>query len=40
MTLVPAGESWRIEGPDSDRARLAYASLENGQVVYKLAEAL
>jgi len=29
MTLVPDGESWRIEGPDSDRARVAYASFEN-----------
>jgi hypothetical protein len=40
MTLVPDGESWRIEGADSDRARVAYASLENDQVVCRLAEAM
>jgi hypothetical protein len=35
MTLVPAGDGWRIEGPDSHRARVAYATLENDQLVYK-----
>ncbi len=34
MTLVPDGAGWRIEGPDSERARVAYASLEDGQLVY------
>jgi hypothetical protein len=34
--LVPAGGSWRIEGPGSERARLAYAMLENGRLVYKV----
>jgi hypothetical protein len=36
MTLVPNGDSWRIEGPESHRARVAYATIENGNVVYKL----
>jgi hypothetical protein len=30
MVLVQNGASWRIEGPDSDRAQVAYASLESG----------
>jgi hypothetical protein len=37
MRLVPAGRSWRIEGPGCERARLAYASLDGGRVVYELA---
>jgi hypothetical protein len=36
MTLVPSGDGWRIEGPDSERARVAYAALENNRLVYKL----
>ena len=34
MTLVPDGDTWRIEGPDAHRARVAYASLADGRVVY------
>jgi hypothetical protein len=34
MTLVAAGDGWRIEGPDSHRARVAYATLENNRLVY------
>jgi hypothetical protein len=34
MTLVPSGDGWSIEGPDSERARLAYASLEGDRLVY------
>jgi hypothetical protein len=34
MSLVPHGRSWRIVGPDSHRARVAYARLENDRVVY------
>ena len=40
MTLVRAGDSWRIEGPDCHRARVAYASLEGDHVVYALDRAL
>jgi hypothetical protein len=34
MMLVPHGHSWRIEGPGSDRARLAHATYDGGRVVY------
>jgi hypothetical protein len=36
MTLVRSGSSWTIEGPESDRARIAYARLEGANVVYRL----
>jgi hypothetical protein len=36
MTLVPDGESWRVEGPGSKRARVAYARLAGGRVVYEV----
>jgi hypothetical protein len=36
MTLVANGGAWRIEGPESHRARVAYASLEDGRLVYSL----
>lgn len=36
MTIVANGDTWRIEGPESQRARVAYATLENGSVVYRL----
>lgn len=39
MTLVPNGGSWRVEGPESHRARVAYATLEDDRLVYKLDEA-
>ena len=38
MTLVRKGGLWRIEGPQSDRARLAYAVLDGDRVVYNLAD--
>ena len=40
MRLVPDGESWRVEGPGSARARVAYARLEGGQVVYDIAPSM
>ena len=36
MKLVADSAGWRIEGPGSDRARLAYARLEGDQVVYEI----
>ena len=39
MTVVQQGASWRIEGPDARRARLAYASLDNGEVRYEVVNA-
>jgi len=38
MRLVPDGSSWRVEGPDSDRARVTYARLRDGRVVYELPQ--
>ena len=37
MTLVADGDTWHIEGPDADRARVAYASLAGDSVVYSLS---
>jgi len=37
MSLVQEGESWRIEGPGADRARVAYATLKDDQLVYDVA---
>ena len=37
MKLITDRTGWRIEGPGSDRARLAYARLEGDQVVYEIA---
>ena len=39
MTLTPSGGGWRIEGPDSDRARVAYAALDGDRLVYTLQDA-
>lgn len=36
MSLVQDGDSWRVEGPGSDRARVAYARLADGCVVYEV----
>lgn len=36
MSIVPEGNSWRIEGPDSHRATVAYAKLEGERVLYEL----
>lgn len=34
MTLVPDKDGWAIEGQGTERARVAYATLENNQVTY------
>jgi hypothetical protein len=36
MNLVRASDGWKIEGPGSERARVAYATLEAGRLVYKI----
>jgi hypothetical protein len=36
MRLVKERNSWRIDGPNRHRARIAYASLEGNRVVYTL----
>jgi hypothetical protein len=37
MALVGDGASWRIVGPGSDRARIAFARLDGDRVVYDVA---
>jgi hypothetical protein len=39
MKLVSRGSEWEIVGPGKERARLAYAVLDGGRLVYELAEA-
>jgi hypothetical protein len=39
MKLVRHAGTWRIEGPDSERARLAYAMERNGRIEYVIASA-
>ena len=34
MTLVPAADGWRIKGPDANRARVAYATLDGDRLTY------
>ena len=34
MTLKPDGNSWRIEGPGKERARLAYARRDGDRLIY------
>jgi hypothetical protein len=34
MRIVHTQEGWKIEGPDAERARIAYASLEDDRLVY------
>ena len=36
MSLVPDGDEWRIEGPDSARARIAHARLQGDSLVYEV----
>ena len=36
MSLVCENGSWRIDGAGSERARVAYAHLENDRVIYTI----
>ncbi|HVB56397.1 MAG TPA: hypothetical protein VNE63_08210 [Candidatus Acidoferrales bacterium] len=36
MSLVQDGDTWHIEGPDSARARIAYARLQGDSLVYEV----
>jgi hypothetical protein len=38
MRLVPDGKSWRVEGRDAERARVAYARHVGGGVVYEVGQ--
>ena len=37
MKLIREGNTWRIEGPSKERARIAYASLDGDRLVYGIA---
>jgi hypothetical protein len=37
MRLVSRGDEWEIVGPEKERARLAYAALDGGRLVYELS---
>ena len=39
MKLVEAGRGWQIEGPGKERARIAYASEKDGQLVFTIEAA-
>jgi hypothetical protein len=36
LRLSASGNAWRIEGPGKERARVAYARLENGKLEYRV----
>ena len=38
LQLMPRGDSWEIVGQGSERAQLAFASLANGKLTYRLQE--
>jgi hypothetical protein len=38
MKIVSRDGGWEIEGPEKERARIAYAVLDSGRVKYQLAE--
>jgi len=40
MKLARQGNSWVIKGPDKDKARVAYAFLDGGRLVYELARSV
>jgi hypothetical protein len=39
MKLVQDNDGWRIEGPEKDRARIAYAAIDGDRIVYTLGDA-
>jgi hypothetical protein len=40
IKLVPAGDGWKIEGPECDRARIAYATLDGDGIKYSVENGL
>jgi hypothetical protein len=40
MKLVAENGQWRIEGPGSERARIAFASLEGDRIVYRIGKSV
>jgi len=40
MTLVPHGNTWRVQGTGHERARIAYARIEGNRLVYAIESAV
>ena len=40
MKLVQNGMRWEIEGPECDRARVAYATLDGDRIIYTVDNGL
>jgi hypothetical protein len=40
MNLVRKGSEWEIEGPEKERARIAYAVLDRERLIYEVSDAL
>jgi len=40
MKLVQRDHHWQIEGPECERARIAYATLDGDRLVYTVANGL
>ncbi len=40
MKLVQSGSQWEIEGAENKRARIAYATIDNGRLVYEVSGSL
>lgn len=38
MQLVPRGDSWAIDGPEKEKARLAFVTLRDGRLAYNLED--
>jgi hypothetical protein len=38
MKLLQDNNGWHIEGPEKDRARIAYAAIEGDRVVYTIGD--
>ena len=36
MQLVRKGDKWEVQGPDADRAHVAYAAISNGRIEYEV----
>jgi hypothetical protein len=34
MTIVERNGDWRVEGPGSERAQVAFATIEDGELTY------
>ena len=40
MQVVPEGDTWRVEGPESERACIAYAQARGDAIVYRVEKSV